>query len=77
MPSTPDDPEQPTLDLPALLGTLNRYGVEYLVVGGVAANGYGARRLTRDAVFYAANEQTWIAWLLPCVSSALGCASKG
>ena len=49
MPSTPDDPEQPTLDLPALLGTLNRYGVEYLVVGGVAANGYGARRLTRDA----------------------------
>jgi hypothetical protein len=35
-------------DVAALVGILDRHGVEYLVVGGVAAQGYGAARLTKD-----------------------------
>jgi hypothetical protein len=37
------------LDLPRLLGTLERHGVEYLVCGGSAAVLYGAARPTLDA----------------------------
>lgn len=32
----------------ALLGALNHHGVEYLLVGGVAAQGHGATRPTKD-----------------------------
>jgi predicted nucleotidyltransferase len=35
-------------DLGRLIEVLNRHGVEYLMVGGVAAVGYGAQRLTED-----------------------------
>ncbi len=40
--------EPPPLDIPRLLDTLDRHDVEYLLVGGVAANAYGARRPTDD-----------------------------
>jgi hypothetical protein len=40
--------EQPPLKAEALIDALDRHGVDYLVVGGVAANGYGAQRLTYD-----------------------------
>lgn len=35
-------------DFGALLGTLNRNRVEYIVVGGVAALAYGSARFTQD-----------------------------
>ena len=35
-------------DLPALLATLKQFGVEFIVVGGVAASAYGSARLTLD-----------------------------
>ena len=35
-------------DLQQLLVVLDRHGVEYLIVGGVAAIAYGAERPTRD-----------------------------
>lgn len=38
----------PTLDLPRLVQTLDRHGVEYVMVGGAAAIGYGVRRATED-----------------------------
>jgi hypothetical protein len=31
-----------------LIDALDRHGVEYLIVGGVAASGYGAQRPTYD-----------------------------
>jgi len=43
---TPDDPPH---DLGRLIEVLDRYKVEYLMVGGVAAIGYGAERPTGDA----------------------------
>ena len=43
---TPDDPPH---DLGRLIEVLDRYKVEYLMVGGVAAIGYGAERPTEDA----------------------------
>lgn len=49
MPSAPDDrSEAPTLDLLRLVEALSRHRVEYLIVGGVAALGYGARKPTQD-----------------------------
>jgi hypothetical protein len=47
-PADPDDQGAPTLDVDVLVGALERHGVEYLVVGGVAATAYGAQRLTED-----------------------------
>lgn len=41
-------PSEPALDPEAVVQTLDRHGVEYLVVGGVATRGYGAKRLTYD-----------------------------
>lgn len=38
----------PPLKARELLDCLDRRGVEYLVVGGVGANAYGAQRLTHD-----------------------------
>jgi hypothetical protein len=38
----------PELNLEVLIGALQRYNVEYLVVGGVAAHAYGAIRPTKD-----------------------------
>lgn len=35
-------------DVHRLIEVLDRHGVEYLLVGGVAANAYGAQRLTLD-----------------------------
>lgn len=41
-------PEGPHLDIARLVATLDRFGVEYLLVGGVAAQAYGAERQTVD-----------------------------
>lgn len=38
----------PPLDLPRIVEALDRHQVEYLVVGGAAALGYGATRPTKD-----------------------------
>jgi predicted nucleotidyltransferase len=43
------DPDGPPHDLGRLIEVLDRHGVEYLMVGGVAAIGYGAERPTEDA----------------------------
>lgn len=43
------EPDGPPHDLGRLIEVLDRHGVEYLIVGGVAAIGYGAERLTEDA----------------------------
>ena len=40
-------PDDAPLDVTLLVGTLERHGVEYLVVGRVAAQGYGAARPTK------------------------------
>ena len=39
---------RPTLDVDRLIGTLARHGVDYLLVGGVATQLYGATRPTMD-----------------------------
>ena len=39
----------PSRDLPRLIEVLDRYEVEYLIVGGAAAYAYGAERPTEDA----------------------------
>ncbi len=43
-----NEDEPPRLDVERILTTLDRHGVEYLLVGGISANAYGARRLTKD-----------------------------
>jgi predicted nucleotidyltransferase len=43
------DLDGPAHDLGRLIEVLDRHGVEYLMVGGVAAIGYGAKRPTEDA----------------------------
>ncbi len=40
--------ERPPLDIDRLLATLDRHGVDYLLVGGVAAIAHGAVRPTSD-----------------------------
>lgn len=42
-------PDGPPHDLRRLIEVLDRHGVDYLMVGGVAAIGYGAERPTEDA----------------------------
>jgi hypothetical protein len=42
------DDEAPPLDAERILSTLDRHGVVYLLVGGLSATAYGARRLTKD-----------------------------
>lgn len=39
---------EPPLDIERILEALDRHGVDYLVVGGVAASAYGASRMTND-----------------------------
>lgn len=39
----------PPLDRSALLDALNRHGVRFVLVGGLAAQAYGASRATQDA----------------------------
>lgn len=41
-------PEEPLLDVERILDTLERHHVKYLVLGGTAANAYGAQRITKD-----------------------------
>lgn len=41
-------PETPPLDLERILDALDRHHVDYLILGGVAANAYGAKRITKD-----------------------------
>lgn len=41
--------EAPPLDRVALLGSLERHGVRFVLVGGLAAQVYGAKRVTKDA----------------------------
>lgn len=43
------NPDLPAHDLGWLVEVLERRGVKYLLMGGVAANGYGATRQTEDA----------------------------
>jgi hypothetical protein len=43
------EPDAPPHDLGRLIEVLDRHEVEYLMVGGVAAIGYGAERQTEDA----------------------------
>lgn len=38
----------PNPNVPRLIEVLDRHGVQYVLVGGVAANAYGAQRLTYD-----------------------------
>lgn len=40
--------DQPELDIDRILGTLDRHGVDYLIVGGIAATIHGATRQTTD-----------------------------
>jgi hypothetical protein len=42
------EPEQPPLDVKRIVSTLDRHGVQYLLVGGVGATLYGAERVTQD-----------------------------
>lgn len=49
MAPSPEEPGHETpFDLAWMIETLERHGVEYIVVGGAAALSYGAQRLTRD-----------------------------
>ena len=48
MPPAKADEASPELRLGALIGALERHQIEYLVVGGVAAQAYGATRVTKD-----------------------------
>lgn len=41
--------DAPPLDRAALLDALNRHGVRFVLVGGLAAQAYGAARATQDA----------------------------
>jgi hypothetical protein len=41
-------PEEPLLDVERILDTLERHHLKYLVLGGTAANAYGAQRITKD-----------------------------
>lgn len=49
IPPAPEDPSAPELDVVRIVTALDRHGVEYVIVGGLAAVGYGAARLTNDA----------------------------
>ena len=42
------DPDSPPLDSEALVGLLARHGVDYVLVGGLAAVAHGAMRATFD-----------------------------
>lgn len=48
MPPPRAEGTRPELHLEVLVGALQRHNVEYLVVGGVAAQAYGATRPTKD-----------------------------
>ena len=45
----PDPADGPALDLRRIIQTLDRHDVEYVIVGGAAALGFGASRVTADA----------------------------
>ncbi len=51
-------PDGPPHDLPRLIEVLDRYEVEYLIVGGAAAYAYGAERPTDDADCVVRRERT-------------------
>jgi len=46
--ATPEVDEPPALDVRRVVEALDRHGVEYLLVGGVASRFHGAERLTKD-----------------------------
>jgi hypothetical protein len=48
MAMAPSDPSDPPLDLASLLGALNRHGVDFVVVGGVAGLAQGSAYPTFD-----------------------------
>ena len=49
MPQAPTpDGNGPALDIRRIIEALDRHGVEYLLVGGMAARFYGAARMTKD-----------------------------
>lgn len=48
MPMAPSNPADPPPDLPVLLGALNRQGVDFVIVGGVAGLAHGSAYPTFD-----------------------------
>jgi len=48
MAMAPSDPADPKLDLGSLLGTLNKHGVDFVVIGGVAGLAQGSAYPTYD-----------------------------
>src|SRR6266540_2614359 len=46
--ATPTPAEPPPLDIARVIAVLDRHGVEYILVGGAAAQAHGAQRLTKD-----------------------------
>lgn len=55
---TPERPlHSPPLEFGKLVETMDRHGVEYLLVGGSAAGLYGAERPTEDADWVVCRER--------------------
>lgn len=50
------DLPEPVLDVRRIVETLNRHGVEYLLVGGASATAYGAQRASEDVDVVAARD---------------------
>jgi hypothetical protein len=50
------DLPEPVLDVRRIVETLNRHGVEYLLVGGASATAYGAQRASKDVDVVAARD---------------------
>ena len=68
----------PPHDLPRLIEVLDRYEVEYLIVGGAAAYAYGAERPTDDADCVVRRERaTSTGWLAPYGNCTPASASAG
>lgn len=62
-------------DLGRILTTLDRHGVEYLMVGSLGARAHGATRPTRDVVFVPRlTARTSTGPLARCASWERGCA---
>lgn len=64
------------LDLARLLGALSRHGVDFVVIGGLAAIAHGSRRMTLDVDIVPHPEATNYARLAEAVQ-ALGVAARG
>jgi hypothetical protein len=56
MTTAPDPPPGPPLDATRIAEALQRNGVEYVMIGGLAASSWGAQRPTHDADLIAARD---------------------